>query len=112
MDMLAAGVYDLGLTAAEFSEFTPRHIDAMYKRHLTAECRRMLHTLWYMNVHRDREVKPDPFAMHDLVPIPAERNGHAQDVAIERQIAAFEAFTQKAAQHGVASPIKKWVPNG
>ncbi len=66
--MLAAGVVDLGLTAAEFSSFTPRHIDAFYKRHLAAESRRMMLTLWYANVHRDTEKKPDPFSMEDFVP--------------------------------------------
>ena len=66
--MLAAGVYDLHLTAAEFSSFTPRHIDAFYKRHLQGESRRMMLTLWYANVHRDTEKKPDPFSIDDFVP--------------------------------------------
>jgi len=66
--MLAAGVYDLGLTAGEFSSFTPRHIDAFYKRHLAAESRRMMLTLWYANVHRDTDKKPDPFSIDDFVP--------------------------------------------
>jgi len=68
MDLLAAGVYDLGLTAAEFSTFTPRHIDHFYKRHLNAEARRMQLTLWYANVHRDTEKKPEPFSIDDFVP--------------------------------------------
>lgn len=68
MDLLAAGVYDLGLTAAEFSSFTPRHIDAFYKRHLAAETRRMQLTLWYANVHRDTDKKPDQFTIDDFVP--------------------------------------------
>lgn len=68
MQLLAAGVYDLGLTAAEFSSFTPRHIDAFYKRHLAAESRRMMLTLWYANTHRDTNQKPEPFSIDDFVP--------------------------------------------
>lgn len=68
MNLLAAGVYDLGLTAADFSSFTPRHIDAFYKRHLAAETRRMTLTLWYANVNRDRDRHPQPFVIDDFVP--------------------------------------------
>lgn len=80
--MLAAGVVDLGLTAAEFSSFTPRHIDAFYKRHLGAESRRMMLTLWYANVHRDTDQKPDPFTMDDFVP--GASSSHVTVRAVER----------------------------
>ena len=82
MDLLAAGVYDLGLTAAEFSSFTPRHIDHFYKRHLAAESRRMILTLWYANVHRDTEKRPDPFSMDDFVP--GASQSHVVVRAVER----------------------------
>jgi hypothetical protein len=72
MDMLAAGVYDLGLTAAEFYSFTPRHIDAMFKRHVAAERRRAvplaLLTSIYANVHRDPEKRSQPFTAEDFLP--------------------------------------------
>jgi hypothetical protein len=108
MELLAAGVYDLGLTVAEFSELTPRHIDALYKRHLAAETRRMMLTLWYANVHRDTDAHPDPFVMSDFVPIPPEPVA----VVAERSVMKFEAFIAEAQEKGIKSPIRRWVPNG
>lgn len=84
MDLLAAGVYDLGLTAAEFSSFTPRHIDHFYKRHLAAEARRMMLTLWYANVHRDTDKKPDPFSIDDFVPGASAGQSYVTVRAVER----------------------------
>lgn len=82
--MLAAGVYDLGLTAAEFFSFTPRHIDAFHKRHLAAEERqdRRVASLmaFYAEAHRDRDKRFEPFTLDDFL-APRQRvvhmpNGH------------------------------------
>jgi hypothetical protein len=111
MDLLAAGVYDLGLTAAEFASFTPRHIDHFYKRHLAAESRRMLLTLWYANVHRDTDKKPSAFTMDDFVPgasgamvtrvsvvdlTDPDEAYKLRTQSIEQQMEAFKVFGMKA----------------
>lgn len=72
MEMLAAGVYDLGLTAAEFSSFTPRHIDAFFKRHQAAEDRAthrvaLLCTVM-MNAQGAKKAGDQPFTIEDFLP--------------------------------------------
>jgi hypothetical protein len=125
MDLLAAGVYDLGLTAAEFSSFTPRHIDHFYKRHLAAESRRMLLTLWYANVHRD-PAKHGAFTMDDFVPgasgavtrVRAVEITDPNEVyklrtqSIESQIARFKAFTLKDGKKMFSGTSWSEEPNG
>lgn len=74
--MWATGVYDLGLTDAQFWALTPRQYDLLANRFLDAEERAsqrfgLLATL-YANAHRDREKHPHPFELQDFAP---SRNG-------------------------------------
>lgn len=70
--MLAAGVYDLGLTAAEFSSFTPRHVDAFYQRHLAHEERQERRTAFLatiiLNSQGAKKSDGDRFTIEDFVP--------------------------------------------
>lgn len=109
--MLAAGVYDLHLTPAEFSSLTPRHIDAMFKRHLAAEERQTYRIreliLVYLNSHRDSAKHPEAFTYDEL--FKAQQNGLAAHA--EAQMASLEEFSRKAIEHGARPPLRKWTPN-
>ncbi len=108
MDLLAAGVYDLGLTAAEFSSFTPRHIDHFYKRHLAAESRRMILTLWYANVHRDTDKKPSAFTMEDFVPGITRATVRVSVTDLSDVNEAYKLRTQSIEQQMEAFKLAGW----
>ena len=113
MEILAAGMYDLGLTAAEVSALTPRHLTALHKRRgLEQEHQTRLFCFLaaqVYNLFRDTEKKPEPFTADDFMGTPKEEN---IDEHAEAQAARFESFIRKAEEQGVTSPIKAWRPNG
>ena len=70
--MWAAGLYDLGLTAATFWEMTPAHFAALYRRHKSAVEHNdrwfALLASMYANVHRDEKRRSHPFSIEDFMP--------------------------------------------
>jgi len=93
-------VIDLGLTAAEFWQFTPRHISLLFERFKARERRLALipavHAAWYINVHRDSQKSPSPVRYEDLMPFPAEntytQNNGQQGMSTEAQISYLRAW--------------------
>lgn len=63
---------DLGLTAAEFWERTPRQIQVLMRRATEKEWRLARRIgaleLHYLNAHRDTEKQPVPLCLDDIVP--------------------------------------------
>jgi hypothetical protein len=80
--MWAAGVYDLGLTAAAFLDLTPRQFDALFERHQQAEqradARAALVCSVLANVNRDPKKRSSPYHVSDFMPGAAKSNGHKE----------------------------------
>jgi hypothetical protein len=66
--MWALGVYDLGLSDSQFSSLTPRHFDALLQRFLQQQERDGALVTMYANVHRDKAIHPQPYALQEFVP--------------------------------------------
>lgn len=95
----------LGLTEAQFWEYTPRHVLTLWHYHIAAESRMdrrfaVLYTM-YANAHRDDKKHPKPFAIEDFLPrskpIP-ERRQSAEDMISICEVIT-ESFKQRPNGH-------------
>lgn len=90
--MWATGVYDLGLTDAQFWALTPRQLNLLIERFLDSEERMSqrfgLLAALYANAHRDREKHPRLFELQDFAPsrhvrsVQPHPHGHCQECGV------------------------------
>jgi hypothetical protein len=96
--MLAAGVYDLGLTAGEVLNLTPRSFFALWRRHEAAESaedRRAATVCTLLaNIHRNQKERPRPFELQDFMP---RKSGSSEPKrqTVEQMIATLQGLPGK-----------------
>jgi hypothetical protein len=113
--MWASGVYDLGLTDAQFWAITPRQFHALYERHLDAMERQArnfgLLAVLYGEAHRDKTKRAVPFMIEDFVPsrrgtaaIAPAKGGHCPECGLHEAVGHSPDCNrgQQLVQYGLA----------
>lgn len=112
MEMLAAGVVDLGLTVAQVSELTPRHLHhfhSHYVRNQERESQRfaMLAAV-QANVAGAKKADGSAFGVEDFLGKASTNGHHETDAVTQRSIAQFDSYSEKAGESNKPVPWKVW----